>query len=347
MGGDEATGIWGNVRMQIPKGLLIAGGVGVAGAGLFFLNRDKKPEGGGAADASKDPAGAGAGKPGGATAPGAANPAAGAGLPAAGLPGAGTGAGAGSATGGLPGTNAGAGAGAGSTAADGSQQVGPYTLIPDPSGAQLVLETATQKPVGILDPQGNLTEITVDAQGNLVPVAGGLGTGTSPSAPAGIGAPQAGGIPQASQGLGATPQGGQWGSAQFAALSQQLFANAGNAGVGSASSDAMAGTSALSATSGAAPLTSNAIGANPQSAGLGSATGVKGASNAAPAASQLTVVQDPASGAQVVVDIATKQPVGVLDAQGQIVPIEAIAAQQQVAGTQPAIGAATTPVGAY
>jgi hypothetical protein len=193
-------------------GLLIAGGIGAAGIGYLMFKGGDKTEG--ADPATKDPSGAA--MPGDPAAAAGANPlgttptgttmapqASSGAFPTAGSAAPGT---AGAATGGM---------------LAGGEQVGPYTIVRDPaSGIDLVFETATQQPVGVLDMQGNITPITVDANGN-VSLSQEPTTGTSSS------------VPQKTSG------------GQYAQLAASLFANASNPAVGSASSDAMSGRGAL------------------------------------------------------------------------------------------------------
>lgn len=223
---------------MIPKGLLIAAGVGALGVGAYMLLENDDDAG----DPAAEPAGAGpaTGAPAGAPA--------GIGAPAA------------------------IGSPATATRPGGAEQVGPYTLIPDPGGSatRLVVETATQQPVGFVDPQGNFSPLPAqDAS-----------SGTVPAAPAAVGAPAA----QA-----------RVGASQEAQLAQALFATAGDGSVGSARSDAAAGSTALADVP---------IAAANQQVGA------------------YTIIQDPASGAQVVFETATQQPVGVLDQQGNLLPID-------------------------
>lgn len=296
----------------IPRGLLIAGGLGLAaGAGflLFKGKGDKKAEGEGD-PALTDPAAAGAGAmtPTAGTDPNALTPTGTTMAPGAGAPGA--------ATGGMA----------------GGQQVGPYTVIPDPqSGQMVVFETATQQPVGILD-----------AQGNLVPLEG-SGGALGPSAPTdGIGT---GGVPQ---GTGLTPTGtsssvpqAATGQAQFASIAKDLFANAGNGGVGSASSDAMAGQASLAPATGldagAARSTTAGVGA-PTSLGAGT-TGTTGGIRSEQVGNY--TILDDGTGTKVVLDTASQQPVAMMDAAGTITPISVDAAGN-VSVTGAPVGSAAT-----
>jgi hypothetical protein len=277
----------------IPRGLLIAGGLGLAaGAGflLFKGKGDKKAEGE-ADPALKDPAAAGAGgmTPTAGTDPNAMAPT-------------GTTTAPGAATGGMA----------------GGQQVGPYTVIPDPqSGQMVVFETATQQPVGILDAQGNLVPLE-GSGGALGPSAGtGVGTGAGTIVPEGAGLTPTGttsSVPQAASG-----------QAQFAAIAKDLFANAGNSGVGSASSDAMTGQASL------APATGLDAGAA-QSTTTG---GVRSEQ-----VGNYTLLDD-GSGTKVVLDTASQQPVAMMDAAGTITPISVDAAGNISVSGAP-VGSAST-----
>lgn len=317
MGGDRATATLGEVLMTpIPRGLLIAGGLGLAAGGGFLLFKhmgDKKAKE--AADpALADPAAAGAGGM----------------TPTAGTPGAGGLAPTGTSMPGAPGAagpgaglGAGTGAGTGSGKLAGGQQVGPYTVIPDPqSGQMVVFETATEQPVGILDAQGNL--VPIEGSGGAQGPAAGLGAGSAGQGQIGAGT---GGLPQGT-GLGSPTATGtsssvpqaQAGQEQFAAIAKDLFANAGNGGVGSASSDAMAGQTNLAPTTGldagAAQSATPAIGA-----GTGTSTGGVRSEQVG----NFTIVDD-GSGTKVVLDTASKQPVAMMDAAGTVTPISVDAA---------------------
>ena len=293
----------------IPRGLLIAGGLGLAGGAgfLLFKNMSKKPEEG----AATDPAAAGAGgmTPTAGT-PGAAGPG------APGLTPTGT------TTPGAPGAGLGAGTGSGKLA--GGQQVGPYTVIPDPqSGQMMVFETATEQPVGILDAQGNL--VPLEGSG------GALGPGAGTGVPEGAGLTPTGGLgPVAPEGAGLTPTGttssvpqAATGQAQFKAIAQDLFANAGNSGVGSASSDAMAGQTNLAPTTGldagAARSATTGIGA-PAALGAGTGTGAATGGVTREQVGNFTLVDD-GSGTKVVLDTASQTPVAMMDAAGTVTPI--------------------------
>lgn len=108
------------------------------------------------------------------------------------------------ASGAMPTADAAAGAAATGMPA-GAQQVGPYTVVPDASGVQIVLDTATQQPVGVLDQAGNLVPIDE--------VMGGAPTGAATS-------------PAASMDAGAAS------SSDYEALAQSLFANPATVGGG-------------------------------------------------------------------------------------------------------------------
>jgi hypothetical protein len=203
------------------------------------------------------------------------------------------------------------------------EQVGAYTLVPDAaSGMTIVVETATQTPVAVQDQAGNLTPVTVDAQGNIVPV--------QDQSTASTLAPQTGGTianegpgltpPQgtvANEGPGLTPSNGATTAdvqAGYAAIAASMFANAGNPAIGSASSSAMSGQAALG------------TGAPTLGAENGAATGSGAANTAAsmPGAQQVgayTVIPDAASGLKLVIDTASQTPVGVMDAQGKVTPV--------------------------
>ncbi len=278
----------------IPRGLLIAGGLGLAaGAGflLFKGKGDKKAEGE-ADPALKNPAAAGAGAmtPTAGTDPNA--------LPATGTTMAPGAAAPGAASGGMA----------------GGKQVGPYTVIPDPqSGQMVVFETATQQPVGILDAQGNL--VPLEAAGGVPQGAGLTPTGTTTSS-----------VPQA-----------QAGQAEFAAIAQDLFANAGNGAVGSASSDAMAGQTNLAPTTG---LDAGAARSTPAAVstptGLGAGTGGVRSEQVG----NYTILDD-GSGTKIVLDTASQQPVAMMDAAGTITPISVDAAGN-VSVTGAPVGSAST-----
>jgi hypothetical protein len=287
--------------MVIPKPLLIAGGLAAAGGAAWFLFKgkgDKPAEGEGA---PTDPAAAGAG---GMTPTAGTDPAAGGLTPT------------GTATPGAAGPGVG---GTGSGALAGGQQVGPYTVIPDPqSGQMIVFETATEQPVGILDAQGNL--VPLDGAG-----APGAGAGTGGVGTGGVG-PGAGTI--VPEGPGLTPTGttssvpqAQAGAGQYKALAQDLFANAGNGAVGSASSDAMAGQTNL------APAAGMQAGAT-SSTGLGAGTGGAASGSGGVTSQQVGAytLLDDGSGTKVVLDTASQQPVAMMDAAGNITPISVDAA---------------------
>ncbi len=306
--------------MVIPKPLLIAGGFGLAGgAALLFLNKDKAKDG--ADPASKDPAAAGTGG----LAPTAGTPAGGV-DPATGLP---TG---GAATGGLPGAGAGGVQG---------QQIGPYTVVADPaSGQQVVFETATQQPVGVLDAQGNLLPLdggagTTGGQGTIVPE----GPGLTPTGPGGV---------TANEGPGLTPTAGvpqaQQGQDQFAAIAKDLFASAGNGSVGAASSDSMAGVASLAPRTG---VDAGATGSSAPAALGASSVGTTSGATMPAGAGQITsqqmgayTVLDDGSGVKVILETATQQPVGVMDATGAVTPISVDAAGNIQMGDAPS-GAAS------
>ncbi|MCW2921247.1 MAG: hypothetical protein JWL76_1121 [Thermoleophilia bacterium] len=344
MGGDRATATLGEVLMTpIPRGLLIAGGLGLAAGGGFLLFKhmgDTKAKE--AADpALADPAAAGAGG----MTPTAGTPGAGGLAPTGpGAPGAGLG--------------AGTGAGSGSGKLAGGQQVGPYTVIPDPqSGQMVVFETATEQPVGILDAQGNL--VPIEGSGGAQGPAAGLGAGTA----GGIGT---GGLPSGAntavpEGAGLTPTGSsssvpqaQAGQAQFAAIAKDLFANAGNGGVGSASSDAMAGQTNLSPTTGLdAGATSSSSAGLGATTGLGAGTGTGGTATAGTGTSgaasggvtreqvgTFTLIDD-GSGTKVVLDTASQTPVAMMDAAGTVTPIS-VDAQGNVSVTGAPVGSAAS-----
>ncbi len=211
----------------------------------------------------------------------------------------------------------GAGTGAGGLQ---GQQVGPYTVVPDPqSGQMVVFETATQQPVGILDAQGTLVpleEIGRARQG------AGLGTGEVPTGPTSS-VPQAQAQAQAQAG------------AQYETIARDLFANAGNGGVGTATSDAMAGQTNL------APVTGFDAGAT-SAAGLGAGTGVPSSTDQV-RAQQLgnyTLIDD-GSGIKVVLDTASQQPIAMMDAAGTITPLSVDAAGNVTVTGAPVNGAAT------
>lgn len=329
----------------IPKGLMVAAGIGAVGIGGYMLFKGGDKPRDGADPASKDVAkpGEGAGAPGGAPGEAGALPTAGTpgagGLPGAAAPGAGA----------LPGAGApgGAGQGGGDALPPGAQQVGPYTVIPDPqSGTKIVFETATRQPVGVLDAQGNLQPVSVGADGKVsvgqpdpstasvtsAPTSGpggfaptGPGTPMGPASPAGLTAPGTG---QA-----------QAGATQYAQVAEALFAKAGDGTVGSAASDAMSGAGGIvpaptatmaTPTGGASPVAPQPV------TTAAAATPAAGTGGLPPGSQQVgpyTVVPDPQSGANIVFDTATRQPLGVLDQQGKIVPIEAL--------TRGGVGAAT------
>lgn len=242
------------MTMSLGKGLAIAAGLGAVGIGgmLMFKGNAKAKE--------AEPADTGA------------------------TPGATTGA-----TPGMPGVPGASPAvpGAQATPSAGSQlqgeQMGPYTVVKDASGMSVVFETATQQPVGVVDAQGNIQPITVDAQGNMALAP----QQAQPTTASVLGGPQIQApVPGA---VAASPQ---VRSAAYDAIAADLFANAIDPSIGSAQSDSIAGAATL--------------GARPQ-----------------PATEQVgefTLVAD-GSGSKLVVETATQQPVGLMDAAGNITPI--------------------------
>jgi len=291
---------------------MIAGGVGLAGGAAFLLFKGKGKDG--ADPASKDPTGA--------AAPGAATGAAtGAGAPG---PTAAT-----PTTAAAPGTAGAAVGGTGGLAGKG-QQVGPYTVIDDGTGTKIVFETATEQPVGILDAQGNMTPITVDAQGNVSIAEQAPAAGTAANA-AGTAAGLATG-PGAGTATGTTAgtEQAMLGPAEFNVIAKDLFANASNGAVGAATSDSMAGVANI------APNANVQAGAvAPTGQGAATTTTAPVATNgltstAAPAATagqvttsqvgEFTVVDD-GGGTKLILDTATQQPVGMMDPSGAVVPI--------------------------
>ncbi len=71
-----------------------------------------------------------------------------------------------------------------------AREVGPYTVVADKAGNQIVFQTATKQPVGVLDEQGNIHPITVDANGKMSLAPEGAanpnaGTGPAPGADTG------------------------------------------------------------------------------------------------------------------------------------------------------------------
>jgi hypothetical protein len=342
--------------MQIPKGLLVAGGIGALAVGGFMLfkghgdkagadpaSKDLAPAGGG----GRDKAGPTAGTPTGTMPEGNGSL----------IPGAGT----------VPG--AAGQAGAGGADAGGAQQVGPYTIIPDPaSGAKVVFETATKQPVGVLDAQGNLLPVTVDAQGNIS-----VDPNAAASSGAGITSPTPGVDPRAGSttsspmgpatgtttGIGA-PAGQAAESAQYRQIAESLFANAGDGSAGSAASSAMTGASTLGATTPTGTTTTSTTVPGAATSGYGASTAGYGASTSTgtttgasalssiPGAQQVgnyTVVPDPQSGANLVFDTASQQPVGVLDAQGNLVPIESLTGGATAGAATGASSLAPSPYG--
>lgn len=281
----------------IPRGLLIAGGLGLAaGAGflLFKGKGDKKAEGE-VDPAPKDPAAAGVGAvtPTAGTDPNAMTPAGTSMAPGAGAPG--------TATGGMA----------------GGQQVGPYTVIPDPrSGQMMVFETATQQPMGILD-----------AQGNMIPLEAAAGAGVGAPGLGTTGIPHGTGLTPAGTTTSAVPQ-AQAGQAEFAAIARDLFANAGNGAVGSASSDAMAGRTNLAPATGPGP-----------GVGIGSVPAATGGVRSEQVGNH-TIIDD-GTGTKVVLDTASQQPVAMMDAAGTITPISVDAAGN-VSVTGAPVGSAST-----
>jgi hypothetical protein len=307
--------------MSLGRSLLIAGGIGALGVGGYMMlkgkDKDKAEEGEGA---GQDPLGldpALTGPPTGTTTPGpgtdpmagstmsAPMPGAGSGFPAPGMPGAGAGAGMG---GQLQG-----------------EQVGPYTVVPDPqSGMQLVFETATQQPVGVLDPQGNMTPITVDAQGNVSlaqepATSSALGQATGP-------APHPGTVGPGSGTTSAPVSDAQRG-AVYEQIAGELFANAANPAIGSAQSAPMVGAANLTGTANLAPVAGSGAG------GISSRQ-----------VGEFTLLDD-GSGITLVLETASQKPVGVMDAAGNVTPIT-VDAQGNVAiatPTTPAIAGAAVP----
>lgn len=222
------------MTMNLGKTLAIAAGIGAVGVGGYLLFKGK---GGEEADATQDPAAAGGsltGPPTGTTMAPGAGPTGPAGM----VPTAGSGIGPGDMTA-TGTTSAGQGMAPGQGQLQG-EQVGPYTVVPDPqSGLQIVFETATQQPVGVVDAQGNITPITIDANGNLQlaqdpSTASALGTPAGPATHPGVAATT--GSPVGDVGAGQADRG-----AVYQQIAMDLFANASDPMVGAASSDAMAG----------------------------------------------------------------------------------------------------------
>jgi hypothetical protein len=250
------------MSLSLGKGLAIAAGLGAVGIGGMMLLKggggSKETEG---ADPATDPgAGGMTGPPTGTTM--ATDPMAGtAGSALAGSGGMtgmadptgsmGMGMDSGMGMGPATGTTAGSAQSSpmGTTAAGQGQQVGPYTVVPDPqSGLQIVFETATQQPVGVVDEQGNVTPITVDANGNLAlaqeqPTASALGR--SPSMYPGVSASSGQGGAVASASMASMPTTSSQRSAVYDQIAYDLFANAANPAIGSAQSDPMSGAAYL------------------------------------------------------------------------------------------------------
>lgn len=269
------------------RNLLIAGGIGVAAtAGFMFFKSqsDKKKE---AEAANADPNAA----PGGGATPTAGTPTGDAGALPQGT----------QATPGTPGTP---GAQQPQGAGLQGQQVGPYTVVPNPqSGQNIVFETATRQPVGVLDAQGNILPLeSLQQQPQTQPQA----------------QPQTGGMPQGTATAG-VPQ-AQAGQAQYQQLAKQLFANAGNPAVGSATSSGMAGVANV------APATNFNAGAATGGTGLGTAApqGVRGQVTSTQSG-EFTILDD-GSGMKVVMETASQKPVAVMDAAGNVTPITVDAA---------------------
>jgi hypothetical protein len=298
-------------------GLLVAGGIGAAGIGyLMFKGGDKKE---GADPASKDPSSA--------ALPG--DPAAAAGANPLGTTATGTTMAPQSSAGAFPTAGSAAPGTAGASTGGmlaGGEQVGPYTIMRDPeSGIDLVFETATQQPVGVLDMQGNITPITVDANGNV-------SLSQDPTTSAALGQQgslgQTGSLtPQVSSGpvtgtSSSMPQATSGG--QYAQAAASLFANASNPAIGSASSDAMSGRSALT---------------TPQAGSQAGAVSASGSSGqyTTSQVGNFTLIDD-GSGTTIVLDTASQQPVGMMDAAGNITPIS-VDANGQVTVTGPTTGA--------
>ena len=306
--------------ISLGKVAAIAAGIGAVGVGGYLLFKDKGDKEAEQADGAApdpnaiagDPAAAG-GALTGPTAGTPVDPTAGAGGQALG-PGAGAGTGQGQAQG---------------------EQVGPYTVIPDPqTGMSLVLETATQQPVGVMDQQGNVTPVTVDAQGKLVPVqeqptatATGVPGAASPQVPTGTTTSVPG---SATASVSDAER-----SAVYQQVATELFANAGNPAVGAAASDPMTGAATLSPAPNAqagsvgasGPTTPAAAGAvtTPSTGGTVPSGGAPslnsvGSNLQSRQVGEFTLIDD-GSGVTLVLETATQQPVGMLDAAGNLTPI--------------------------
>ena len=306
--------------ISLGKGLLIAAGLGAVGVGGYMLLKNHNQPADGAADGSSDPNAAGGdtsltGPPTGTTM-----------APTTTMGGTGLGSDPTGAANSMPAT------GTTSTAPAAGRQVGPYTVMDDPqTGMSLVIETATQQPVGVLDDQGNMIPVTVDANGQLQIVqdqtsAAALGQGTTasgtnmaPTAGANVGGASSSGYDAATK------------QEAYAQIAADLFANAGNATAGSAASDAMTGATTVSG----AGTTTGGYGSTGASApigataptGPGATVGGTGASALASSngvqtrqVGEFTIVDD-GSGVSVILDTASQQPVGMMDAAGNVTPI--------------------------
>jgi hypothetical protein len=309
------------MSISLGKGLLIAAGIGAVGVGGFMLLKNKDGDkAGGAADPNAVP---GSEPAPGTGAPGLEGPPTGTTIaPASPMPG---------------GTAASPVPTAGTSATPGGQaqgeQVGPYTIVPDPqTGLGMVIETATQQPVGVLDQQGNVHPVTVDANGQVTmapqeqPTTSALWQGTQLSPSTGTTSSPTGPIP--------APQDR---SAAYQAIAADLFSNAIDPSIGSAASDPMAGVANLGPSSGMQAGAVTASGAAP-SAGSGGQVSSR-------QVGEFTLLDD-GSGVTVVLETATKQPVGMMDAAGNVTPIS-VDANGNISvsgGAQPATATApTTP----
>lgn len=261
-----------------PKMLMLAGGAAASALGLGWMamkGDDKKGEG--ADPSSKDPTGA--------VPPGTAA---------------------------APGTDPSATGGAGTAAPLQGEQRGPFTIVDD-QGTRIVFETATQQPVGVMDEQGNVVPITIDAAGNVAPAGDPVvlnADGSTTPVPA---APQAGMTAPTTQAAG--------GAAQYSQLAASLFSGVANPAVGTAASDPMAGAGQITDPAAApAPMTPADAGsvAPPMGAEAGVAT--TGGGTTSRQVGPYTVVTD-ATGMDVVFETATRMPIGVLNSNGQLMQL--------------------------
>lgn len=290
---------------KIHPGLLVAGGLGAAGVG-YLMFKGKGDEAG--AEGEQAAPGTSPGSP---AAPGTgAMPGA---APGMAVPGAANGLAlgdAGAGTGGMP--SAGTTGGAGQLQ---GEQVGPYTIVSDPSGVDLVFETATQQPVGVLDGQGNLRPVTVGPDGSISlaqeqSTASTLGPAPHPGAGATSGATRSAAPTES--------------DAVYARMAAELFAGASNLAIGAATSDAMTGATAISPQAMTAAGTVTPAGGGQPIAG---AAGVQSQQ-----VGEFTLVDD-GSGITQVFDTASRQLLGTMDQAGNVTPVGGTATGPTATGT--------------